>query len=124
MSRRSARLNVLLRQELAVLIRAELRDPRLADIVSVTHVDVSPDLNTALVYASVLGDDDAKALTMEALTAAAPFLRRRLGERVRVRRIPALHFRLDETIERAADMLRLMRDVRDPGTPGADERDP
>ena len=70
MSRRLQRLNTLLRQELADLIRTELRDPRLADIVSITRVDISPDLKNAKIYASVLGDEEAKTATMKALAAA------------------------------------------------------
>ncbi len=111
MSRRLQRLNVLFRQELADLIRSEVRDPRLADIVSVTRVDISPDLQNASVYASVLGDEQAKLSTIEALTAAAPFLRRHLNERIAIRRIPTLHFILDETIEEAAHILELMKQV-------------
>lgn len=111
MTRRIQRLNVLLRQELADLIRSELRDPRLADLVSVTRVDISPDLENADVFISVLGDAEAKAETMRALGAAAPYLRRHLLERVRLRRIPTLHFRLDETIEQAAHILDLMKRV-------------
>jgi len=112
-SRRLQRLNVLFRQELADLIRTELRDPRLAGVVSVTRVDISPDLENAEVYASILGDSPAKASTMHALAAAAPFLRRQLMEKIRIRRIPSLHFRLDESIEEAAHVLELMKKVHE-----------
>jgi ribosome-binding factor A len=111
LSRRLQRLNVLFQHELAELIGTELRDPRLAAMVSVTRVDVSPDLENASAYISVLGDADAKRSTMQALVAASAFLRRRLLERVRIRRIPALHFFLDETIEEAAHVLDLMKQV-------------
>ncbi|MBI2914100.1 MAG: 30S ribosome-binding factor RbfA [Chloroflexi bacterium] len=114
MSRRLQRLNVLLRRELADLIRSELRDPRLADIVSVTRADVSPDLQNASVYVSVLGDEQAKSATMKALAAAAPFLRRHLTERITIRRTPVLHFFLDETIEEAARVLELMKRMPEP----------
>jgi ribosome-binding factor A len=113
MSRRVKRLNVLFQQELADLVASEIRDPRLAGIVSITRVDVSADLQNAQVYVSVLGDADSKAGTIDALTAAAPFLRRQLLDRVRIRRIPTLHFRLDETMEEAAHLLELMRRVRE-----------
>lgn len=111
MSRRLQRINVLFQHELAELIRSELRDPRLGDIISVTRVEVSPDLENASAYVSVMGDAEAKSSTMRALTAAAPFLRRHLVERIRIRRIPALHFVLDETIEEAAHVLELMKRV-------------
>ena len=103
------RLNVLFRQELAELLHSELRDPRLADIVSITRVEISPDLQNASVYASVLGDEQAQLSTMKALTAASPFLRRHLTGRISIRRIPILHFALDESIEEAAHLLELMK---------------
>ena len=111
MSRRIQRLNHLFREELADLIHAELSDPRLPEIVSVTRVDVSPDLENAGVFVSVLGEPETKTATMQALSHAAPFLRRHLLERMHIRRIPQLHFQLDESIEEAAHVLDLMRQV-------------
>ena len=111
MSRRLQRLDHLFREELSDLIRTELSDPRLGEIVSITRVDVSPDLENANAYVSVLGDAEVKAATIEALSHAAPYLRRHLIERVRIRRIPTLHFLLDETIEAAAHVLDLIRQV-------------
>ena len=111
MSRRLQRLNVLFREELASLVRSELRDPRLSSLISITRVDVSPDLENAQVYVSVMGDEQAKGSSMAALRAAAPFLRHHLLGRVRIRRVPNLRFVLDETIEEAAHILDLMRQV-------------
>ncbi len=111
MSRRTQRLNALFRQELSDLIRSELRDPRLSGIVSLTRVEVSPDLENGTVFVSVLGDDESKTSSLHALSAAAPFLRRHLIDRVRIRRVPNLHFVLDESIEEAARVLDLMKKV-------------
>ena len=111
MSRRTQRLNVQFREELSELILHELRDPRLHGMVSITRVDISPDMEKAEVYTSVLGEAEDKESTMNALTAAAPFLRRQLLERLHIRRIPALHFRLDASIEEAAHILELMRKI-------------
>jgi ribosome-binding factor A len=110
MNRRLQRLNGLFQEELADLTR-ELRDPRLASIVSITRVDVSPDLEKAVVHVSVLGTDDEKRDSIAALSHAAPFLRRELLGRVRIRKVPALNFLLDESIEEAAHVLELMRQV-------------
>jgi ribosome-binding factor A len=110
MNRRLQRLNGLFQEELAELTR-DLRDPRLASIVSITRVDVSPDLEKAVVHVSVLGTDDEKRDSIAALSHAAPFLRRELLGRVRIRKVPALNFLLDETIEEAAHVLELMRQV-------------
>jgi ribosome-binding factor A len=110
MNRRMARLNGLFQEELAELIR-DIRDPRLAPIVSITRVDIAPDLENAAVYISVLGEDAEKRSSIEALSHAAPFLKRELLHRVRLRKVPQLHFVLDETIEEAAHVLELMRNV-------------
>jgi len=115
MSRRMQRLNAQFREELSELILHHLRDPRLHGIVSITRVDVSPDMENADVHTSVLGEAEDKSSTMSALTAAAPFLRRQLLERMHIRRIPALHFRLDESIEEAARILELMRQIEKGG---------
>jgi ribosome-binding factor A len=110
MNRRLQRLNGLFREELADLIR-DIRDPRLASIVSITRVDVSPDLEKAVVHASVLGTNDEKHNSIAALSRAAPFLRRELLSRIRIRRVPTLEFHLDQTIEEAAHVLDLMKQV-------------
>jgi ribosome-binding factor A len=110
MNRRMARLNGLFQEELADLIR-DLQDPRLAPIISVTSVDISPDLESGMVKISVLGEAEEKRDTIAALTHAAPHLRRELLHRIRIRHIPTLHFSLDETIEEAAHVLELMRKV-------------
>lgn len=109
MSRRLQRLNVLLRQEISELIRRELRDPRLAEIVTLTRVSTSADLATATVYVSIMGSADEKTATMTGLTHAAPFIRRQLTGRLAIRRTPEIHFALDETIEEAAHVLDLMK---------------
>jgi len=110
-SRRLQRLNVLLQRELADLLRRQLRDPRLAEIVTVTRADVSPDLALARVYISVLGDAEAKASTLRGLTAAAPFMRYHLKSRLTIKRTPNLQFFLDESMEEAAHILDLMKRI-------------
>lgn len=110
MNRRMARLNGLFQEELADLIR-DLRDPRLAPIISITSVDIAPDLETGVVNVSVYGEEAEKTDTIAALTHAVPYLRRELLHRLRIRHIPELHFVLDERIEEAAHVLELMREV-------------
>ncbi|MFQ6019130.1 MAG: 30S ribosome-binding factor RbfA [Dehalococcoidia bacterium] len=108
MSRRLERLNVQVRRELAALFLRQLKDPRLAGLITFTHVDIAPDLQTAKVYVSVLGSQEEKASTIEALTAASTYLRRELGERLIIRRVPRLTFILDESMEEAARLLDLI----------------
>lgn len=109
MSRRTERVNDLLREEISDLVRTELHDPRIAGIVTVTHVDVSPDLRRADAYVSVLGTEEERASTMAALEHARPFLRRELSRRVKLRYTPDVTFVSDTSMERAQELTDLMR---------------
>lgn len=103
---RARRVASQLQRELAVLIRDELKDPRLG-WVTVDDVDVSRDLSVAKVYVSTLEESQLEA-TLEALKSAAPFLRRELGKILRLRFIPELRFYRDTAIESGLRMTRLL----------------
>jgi ribosome-binding factor A len=109
MSERQERVNALLRAEISNLIRDDIRDPRMGGIVSVTHVDVSPDLRNATAHISVLGDDEERAGTMEALEHARAFVRRELGRRLHLKNIPAVRFVPDTSIADAQALTDRMR---------------
>ncbi|HLB23465.1 MAG TPA: 30S ribosome-binding factor RbfA [Dehalococcoidia bacterium] len=109
MTRRTDQINDLLRAELSDLLREEVNDPRVHGLVTITRVDVSPDLRQARAYVSVLGSDDDRRSTMEALESARPFLRRELGTRVKLRYTPNLRFVSDTSMEEAQEMTDLMR---------------
>ena len=112
MSRRTDRLSGLFRSELANLISSELRDPRIKGMISITSIDVSPDLEHATVYVSILAEEaKQKPRSLAALNNAAPFLRRQLMARVHIRRVPTFEFEADHTIEEGARMLDLMKKV-------------
>ena len=122
MSRRTDRLSVLFRGELADLIGNELRDPRITGMISITSVDVSPDLEHATVYVSVLADEaKQQAASLAVLNNAAPFLRKQLMERVHIRRVPTFEFEADHTIEEGARMLDLMKKVATEREPPAEQ---
>jgi ribosome-binding factor A len=108
MTYRIERLNSLLRQEISDLIQRQVKDPRLGTFISVTAVEVSSDLKFAKVYISRLGTQTEKKETLEALASASGFIRHELGNRMQARRIPELSFRLDESIEKADHVLRLI----------------
>ncbi len=109
MSRRTERVNDLLREEISDLLRSDLRDPRIGGLVTVTQVDVSPDLRRATAFVSVLGTEEERASTMKALDHARPFLRRELSRRLSLRYTPDVTFVSDTSIERAQEMTDLMR---------------
>ena len=111
MSRRMDRVNVLLRQEISRVLAVELRDPRLASLVSVTFVDTSTDLRHAKVFVSVLGGQSDKQDTLTALKSAAGFIHRSMRQRLTLRAVPTLDFYLDDSIERGAEMLEMIKEV-------------
>jgi ribosome-binding factor A len=109
MSRRTERVSDLLREEISNLLRDELHDPRIGGLVTITDVDVSPDLRRADAFVSVLGTDEERASTMKALEHARPFIRRELSHRLGLRYTPDVHFVNDKTIERAQEVTDILR---------------
>jgi ribosome-binding factor A len=99
---RQQRVSELLREELSLLIQAELNDPRLEDaLVTVTHVDITPDLMNARVFVDHALALEAAGAILEALRHAEPFLRRMLAESLDLRAVPSLTFHIDTVEQRA-----------------------
>jgi ribosome-binding factor A len=111
MTYRVERLNSFLRQEISDLIQRYVKDPRLGTFVSVTAVEISKDMRYAKVFISRYGSDLEKADTLKALESASGYIRHELGERMKTRRIPELSFRLDNTMEKAAKVLKIINDI-------------
>jgi len=112
MTRRTERVNELLRAEISEILRRDVRDPRLNVLFSVTEVRVSPDLKTARVFLSVMGDDVERESVFRALKVAAPFVRRGLRSRLpSLRYTPELTFVPDVSIERGAQLSALINEV-------------
>ena len=111
MSRRMDRINVLLLREISDILADDVNDPRLAALTTVTGVDASPDLSIAKVFVSVMGEQAAKEETLAALKSASGFVRMSLRERLTLRSIPAMDFRIDDSIERGAEILKLIDEV-------------
>ena len=105
--RRGGRINNTIRHELGYLIE-ELSDPRLSPMTSVTSVDVNRDLSMANVHISVLGTDEEREGTLEALRSAATRLRMEISQRIVIRKMPRLSFFVDDTMQFGADMEKLI----------------
>jgi ribosome-binding factor A len=120
--RRVARLGEQFKREITEILQREVKDPRVG-LVTVTDVEVTPDLYHARVFVRIMGDDVRKAEALEGLRAAAPFIRGELGQRLHIRRSPELHFELDRSLEHALRIEQLLREVRPPeeGRGGAPE---
>lgn len=121
MSRRVERLNSLLRQEICDLLRRGVKDPRLGGFVTVTQVSISPDLRHARILISVIGSEEEKKTVLQALTSASGFLRKEIGNRLRMRYSPELSFRYDDSIDQGAQVLQLMSQM---ATTEAGENEP
>jgi ribosome-binding factor A len=107
---RPARIGDQIRLELSELLARQVKDPGVG-FVTIVDVRVTPDLQIARVYYTSLGDEQARAQTRRALDRALPFLRRQVGQRLQLRRVPELEFFYDETIERADRIERIIRDL-------------
>jgi ribosome-binding factor A len=111
MTYRVERLNSFLRQEISDIVQRYVKDPRLGTFVSVTNVEISKDMRYAKVFISRYGTDLEKADTIKALESASGYIRHELGERMKTRRIPELNFRLDNTMEKAAKVMKIIKDI-------------
>jgi ribosome-binding factor A len=99
-----------LRAELATLLTREVHDPGIG-FVTLTRVQVTPDLQQARVFYTTLGDDKARANSGKALGRAASFLRRQIGSRLRLRRVPELIFTYDESIAGQDRIEQLLHEI-------------
>lgn len=115
MSQRTDRLNRQIQQELMELLQRELKDPRVG-FATVTRVETARDLGSVRAWVSIYGEADEQASAMEALEAATPWLRRRLGERLQLRAVPVLSLRRDESMEAGDRVLRLLRQLEEQRT--------
>jgi ribosome-binding factor A len=110
MTARTDRIDQLLRQEIGAILSKDVQDPRIG-FVTVTDVETAPDLSVARVWVSVIGQPAEREQTMKALQHALPFVRHELGSRIRLRRIPELQLRGDDTVQRGTRVLQLLAEL-------------
>jgi ribosome-binding factor A len=113
MTRRTERLGEEIREEVAQMITGELKDPRIG-FVTVTRVDLGPDLRQARVYVGVLGTEKQREKSLSGLKQASGFMRRALGQRLRLRHTPELVFQYDEGLEASDRVARLLDEIQKP----------
>jgi ribosome-binding factor A len=116
MSQRTERLDELLREEISAIIAREITDPRIG-FVTVTKVDVDREISHANVWVSVIGDPATRKESIRALGRAMPFVRHKLGH-LRLKRIPELHLREDDSAERGTRVLQILDDLEQGAEPG------
>ena len=108
---KNTRVNTEVQRELSNIIRAGIKDPRVAAWTSVVAVSVAPDLKTCKAYISVLGEKQAKDSTLRGLKNAEGYVRRELARRLNLRNTPEIRFVLDESIEYGVNMSKKINDV-------------
>jgi ribosome-binding factor A len=112
MSRRSERTSKLIQQEISVLLEREVNDPRLCKFISVTEVELSPDLKHAKIFVSTLGSEiNNKDDMLAGFNNASGFLRKELASHLKLKYTPQLSFHYDDSIERGARLLKLMGEL-------------
>lgn len=110
---RGGRINEEIRKELSQIIQYEIKDPRLASLISVTKVDVTKDLRYAKVFVSIFGNEKEKKESMDALKHSAGFMRREIGQRVNLRYTPQLIMELDNTIENGMHISAILNKIKE-----------
>ena len=120
MSQRTERVDELLRQEIGALLAKEIADPRIG-FATITDVETSPDLRHAKVWVSVIGGKADRDETLRAMQQSMGYVRHELGRRLRIRRIPELHVRLDDSAERGTRLLHLLNELEAGADPQAIE---
>ena len=110
-SSRPDRVGEAIRDELSQLLAREVQDPGVG-FITLTRVKVSPDLQVARVYYTTLGDEQAQRDTAKALKRATPFLRRQLGRRIRLRRVPEIDFFYDESIAQGDRIEQILQELK------------
>ena len=109
--RRTAKIDGELQRLLGEIFLTEMKDPRFSKMAGVTSVAVTPDLKYAKVYISIYDTPARVESTMEALRSAEPFLRAKLNEKIRLRRIPNLEFVHDTSIAYSIEISKLIDEV-------------
>jgi ribosome-binding factor A len=121
-SRRVAKVAEALREQVSTSILFELKDPRVK-YVTVTGVEVSPDLRSAKVHVSVMGDEKTQRLTLHGLQSARGFIQAKIAEHLQLRWTPILQFQLDEGVKRSIETSRLLREVLPPSPEASEDVD-
>jgi len=108
---KNTRVNAEVQRELSNILRAGIKDPRVAPMTSVVAVEVAPDLKTCKAYISVLGDQEAQVNTVKGLQSAEGYIRRELAHTLNMRNTPEVKFVLDQSIEYGVNMSKKIDDI-------------
>ncbi|MBU5669071.1 30S ribosome-binding factor RbfA [Peptoniphilus sp. MSJ-1] len=110
-NKRINRISEEVKKAISNILQNGIKDPRVPDLTSISHVDVTNDLSFAKVYVSVLGNDHDREEAVEGLNSAKGFIKKELAKQVKLRAMPELIFIKDDSIERALEMNKLIEEV-------------
>lgn len=122
-SKKNTRINAEVKKELSILISREIKDPRINPLTTVLDVVVAPDLKTAKVYVSVMGDDESRKDTIQGLKSASPFMRSQLARNLNLRNTPELTFVMDNSIEYGINMSKLIDEINSKASNSSEDND-
>lgn len=110
---RIQRLQSLFKHEISLLIQNELKDPRIKGIVSITYIKLAKDIKNALIFISIMNNDEGKLEVIEGLNSSSSFIRKRLGKLLTLKYIPRITFKLDESVEKGSEMYFKLKDMEE-----------
>ncbi len=108
---RVARINDEILREMSVIIRSELKDPRIGVMVSVTRVETTNDIRHCKVFVSVLGDENQKNDVLNGLKNASGFIRKLIAEKINLRITPEFSFVIDDSFEQSLKINKIINDL-------------
>jgi ribosome-binding factor A len=103
------------REVVGMAILADLKDPRIQG-VTVTRVEMTPDMRQARVYVSIMGDETRQRLTLHGLQSAAGYLQSKVAQRIDTRYTPRIEFLVDDGVKKSIEIARILREVLPPAT--------
>ena len=121
-SHRLERINAIIKEVLSEIVLNEVKDPRVG-LVTIVGVRVAPDLSSAKVFFSVMGDEAQRLLTAKVLRGASGYMRHVIADQIDVRTAPELHWQYDDSLDRAFRIAEILRETGTPPDVGADDDD-
>lgn len=106
---RAGRINEEMKKEISAIVMNGLKDPRITAMITITAVEVTSDLSYAKVFTSIFGTDQEKEDTLEGLKSSTGYVRRELGKRISIRKIPELIIVVDDTLDRGMHIDNLIK---------------
>lgn len=118
-TKRTLRVGELIKREIADILCREIRNPKVG-FVTVSNVEVTTDLRTAVVWVSVLGDEERRRESLSSLNSAAGFIQRELCNRIRLRYMPRLNFHLDTSVDHSMRIAQILGEIKEGHAHGHD----